>query len=553
MALPAVALLAAPAHAWMPKPVQFTRAVTLAPGETTAELRTARRFDVAGLEWRGARGVHAELRVPDRRGGWTPWGESDADQDGPDSGREARGGRTVGNPVWTGGSDRVQIRLSRPVRGLRLRLVNTTGSATPDARAKTRAAVRRKGPFGAARLPATSVGTPAIVPRSSWGASRCRPRTTPAYGSVKAAYVHHTVSLNGYSASRAASMVLGICLFHRNANGWNDIGYGFLVDRYGRVFEGRRGGLDAPVIGAHAGGFNAESTGVAVLGNFSGAPPTRAAMGSLARLLAWKLSIHGVPARGRVTVTSLGGPSARWRHGTRVKVNRISGHRDVDLTSCPGAALYARLPALRRRVARLQEGVSRLTLAPPPGPVPYGSGVGVSGRIAVPEGASPDGARIELRRFAAGRETLLGSATAGADGGWAAELPAPERSQVVRAVFLGDDGRPGAVSALVPVAVAPLIELNVSSALTTPGTAIRAGGAVRPSKRRVTITAYLQHPDGSETVAASRRVSAREGRYDAAIVLDSPGTYRLVTTARASSTSAAGSSQPVTVHVVPGP
>jgi hypothetical protein len=537
----------------MPEPVELTRAVALDPGGSTAEVRTRRSFDMAGLEWRGGRDVHAELRVRSRDGGWTRWGHSDAHADGPDSGPEGRRGRTVGNPVWTGGSRRVQIRLSRPVRGLRVRLVNTTGSATPAARAATRAKAARKGSFGAARLPATNVGTPAIARRSSWGASRCKPRSSPAYGTVKTAYVHHTVSLNGYSASRSASMVLGICLFHRNGNGWNDIGYDFLVDRYGRVFEGRAGGLDAPVIGAHAGGFNSESTGVAVLGNFSSSTPPRAAMRSLARLLAWKLSVHGVPARGRVRVTSLGGPSARYPYGRRVSVRRISGHRDVDLTACPGGALYARLPALRRRVARLQAGVSRLEMIAAAGEVPYGSGLRVDGTLTVPDGAIPEGAQVELRRFERGRETLLTTATAAADGSWSAELPPFERSQLVRAVFGGDDGRPGVVSAFTAVAVVPQIELSVSSELTTAGSAVRASGAVRPGKRRVRITAFVQAPDGSEHVAVSRRVSATDGHYDAALVLSRPGTYRVVTTARADAASMDGSSPSVTVHVLPAP
>jgi hypothetical protein len=539
------------AHAWMPEPVEFTRAVT--PGSPVAEIRTDRRFDMAGLEWRGAPDVHAELRVRNGRGGWTRWAHSDAGHDGPDGARERRRGRTVGNPVWTGGRDRLQVRTSRPVRGLRVRLVNTTGSATAADRAKTRAAVARKGSFGVNRLPATNVGTPSIVPRSSWGASRCKPRTTPVYGTVKAAYVHHTVSLNGYSASSSASMVLGICLFHRNGNGWNDIGYGFLVDRFGRVFEGRGGGVDAPVIGAHAGGFNQESAGIAVLGNFTSSSPPRAAVDSLARLLAWKLSVHGVPALGRVRVTSAGGPSTGYRVGTRVKVNRISGHRDVDFTSCPGAALYRQLPALRRRVARLQAGVSRLGIAAAASEVPYGSGVGVSGLLTVPEGASPEGAQVELRRFERGRETLLTTATAGPDGAWSAELPPLTRSQLVRAVFSGDEGRPGVVSGFAYVAVQPQIELGVSPTFTTAGSTVRASGAVRPAKRRVTVTAFIQRPDGSERVAVSRRVSAREGGYDAGIVLDRPGTYRLVTTAAAGDASLAGSSPSVTVQVVPAP
>ena len=364
IALATTACAPAAAQAWMPEPVQFTRDAATDGGGTRADLRTARRFDLVGLEWSGARRAHAELRVRLSSGRWTRWAHADPSDEGPDAG-EGRG-RAVGPPVWAGGANRVQVRLERPVRRLRLRFANTTGSATPAARRQTDERVEKSGAFGAQADPAPTAGPakPSIVPRSSWGASRCRPRDTPSYGNLRVAYVHHTVSLNGYSRARAASMVLGICLFHRNGNGWDDIGYDFLVDRYGRVFEGRGGGADAPVIGAHTGGFNSESTGVAVLGTHTWSAPPRAAMRSLERLLAWKLSLHGVPATGRATVTSLGGPSTSHPFGARVKVNRISGHRDVNLTACPGAALYRRLPALRRAVARRQGALSSLTFEP---------------------------------------------------------------------------------------------------------------------------------------------------------------------------------------------
>ena len=540
----------AAAQAWMPEPTQFTRDAAM-DGGTRADVSTVRRFDLVGLEWRGPRSVDAELRVRLASGRWSRWAHAGATDDGPNPGEGARRGLVAGPPVWAGGGDRVQVRLSRPVRRLRLRFVNTSGSATAAERRRMRERVERRGAFGAQNVPQTGAAMPSIVPRSSWGASRCRPRDTPSYGTVKAAYVHHTVSVNGYSRAGVASMILGICLFHRNGNGWDDIGYDFLVDRYGRVFEGRDGGVDAPVIGAHAGGFNSESTGVAVLGNFTSSVPPRAALRSLERLLAWKLSLHGVPATGRTTVTSLGGPSTGYRLGTRVKVNRISGHRDVDLTSCPGAALYRRLPAIRRAVARRQGQLSSLSIGPVVSRALFGDGPAVSGRLAVPGGMSAEGAPVELRRLTGGRERVLAATTAAADGSWSAQLPPVTSPLSIRAVFAGDGGRPGVTSPTAYVSVLPRVQLAVTPTAVTAGQTVVATGAVQPAKRRVTVTAYLQRIDGTERRYARRSVPVVGNLFRAKLSLERAGSFRVEATAPEDARSLAGASPPVVVTAAP--
>jgi hypothetical protein len=547
----------ATASAWMPKPVQFSQAVPAPTGahaagtERTVDVPTRRRFDLIGLEWRGAGTARIELRTRRDGGHWTRWARVSGADDGPDR-AEGRAARTFSDPVWVGGADRVQLRLSRPVSGLKLRLVNTTGSATAAARARTRAQVRHRGTFGKLTSAATpSAGMPAIVPRADWGASRCKPRVTPGYGVVRVAYVHHTLSLNGYSRSRAASVVLGVCLFHRNARGWNDIGYDFLVDRYGRAFEGRAGGVDAPVIGAQAGGFNSESTGVSVIGNFTRSAPPAAAMDTLARLLAWKLGLHGVPAIGKTRVTSLGGPSTGYRAGTRVTVNRISGHRDVDLTACPGAALYRRLPALRRTVAALEGPISELTVAPVSQRTQYGSGLSLGGTLTVPGGQSPDGAQIEVRRHEGFADTTLATATAGPDGSWSTLVPPVPANSSLSAVFAGDGGRPGIVSNTAYAAVVPRVDLAASTSTLAAGNYVTASGSVAPSKGRVTISAYLQRPDGSQRRTARRTVRVVDGRFKAALRLRSAGSYRLVARVAADGASLAGRSPAVPVEATP--
>jgi uncharacterized protein with LGFP repeats len=144
-------------------------------------------------------------------------------------------------------------------------------------------------------------------------------------------------------------MVLGICRYHRNTNGWNDIGYNFLVDRFGRTFVGRAGGVGRPVVGAHAEGFNSYSTGVAALGTHTSEPPSAASVEGIARLLRWKLPHHGAPVTGGTTVTSAGGSTSKYPAGQRVRLKRISGHRDVSYTECPGQELYNQLHAIRRK------------------------------------------------------------------------------------------------------------------------------------------------------------------------------------------------------------
>ena len=175
-------------------------------------------------------------------------------------------------------------------------------------------------------------------------------RANPYYASaVRFAVVHHTAGTNSYSASESAAIVRGIERYHVLANGWNDIGYNFLVDKYGQVFEGRGGGLTKNVVGAHAEGFNTGSIGVAVLGNYESQKISAAARAALVELLAWRLDVAHVNPLGRLTWTSGGNP--QYPAGTKVSLRTVSGHRDTGPTSCPGGTLYAQLPRIAADVA----------------------------------------------------------------------------------------------------------------------------------------------------------------------------------------------------------
>ncbi|MGH9261005.1 MAG: FG-GAP-like repeat-containing protein, partial [Acidimicrobiales bacterium] len=160
---------------------------------------------------------------------------------------------------------------------------------------------------------------------------------------------HHTAGTNAYGPADVPALLRGVQAYHMDANGWNDIGYNFAVDRFGRVWEARAGGETNAVVGGHARGFNTGSTGVTVLGNFDAVEPTLEALNAVASLLAWKFAIHDVDPRYPVNFRA-GEGSPRYAPGSVVTLNRIVGHGDVGLTACPGRYLYPYLGYVRDAV-----------------------------------------------------------------------------------------------------------------------------------------------------------------------------------------------------------
>lgn len=209
--------------------------------------------------------------------------------------------------------------------------------------------------------PASTVTKPPMISRAAWGADESQVEDPPEYiEKVKAVFVHHTVGTNDYSCAQSASLVRGLMTYHVETEGWNDLGYNFLVDKCGQVFEGRGGGTDLPVRGAHTFGFNGESAGIAVLGDFEGnespaqgetykkaGKPTRAALESVSRVAAWKLGQYGGDPSAKVTLTAADDTGV-WKKGDTPSLNTISGHRDGFATLCPGKNLYPKLGEIRR-------------------------------------------------------------------------------------------------------------------------------------------------------------------------------------------------------------
>lgn len=286
---------------------------------------------MVGATWPGDGERTIQLRT--RTGAtWTAWNDLEVGDDGPDDDSpEGRRERPATEPVWVGEVDAVQVRATSTGRGapdveLRgVRIGGGDGLGFQPLEARTSA--------GAA-LAATS--DPGIIPRGSWDPKGdCAPRESPSYSSdVRFAVVHHTAGSNSYTSDQADDVVRATCLYHRNTRGWNDVGYNFLVDRYGRVYEGRAGGTREAVLGAHVKGFNGGATGVSMMGDFTSVDPPAVMVQAMDRLLAWKLDLHHVDPNG--TTKEIAGGGSLWPTGQLVEIPTLFTHGQLNSTGCPG-------------------------------------------------------------------------------------------------------------------------------------------------------------------------------------------------------------------------
>ena len=307
-----------------------------------------------GVQWRGAEDVPVEVRTgsPGNLGPWRPLAVAH------DLGDEERGIRRSGL-LRADGATLVQARARGDARQLEIVVIDASAGPSPPL---------RSGPPPTSR-PVSGPGQPEVVSRAAWGADEGMRSGTPEFARLGKLFVHHTVTPN--DDPDPASTVRAVYAYHTRQNGWNDIGYNFLVDAAGRIYEGRYArpygpgewptGEDAQgrgVIGAHARGVNPGSVGVALLGDFSGgAQPAAAAVDSLVRLLGWKADRHGIDPHGAAPYTRSDGSQATFPN--------LAGHRDVGQTACPGDRLYERLPEVRDRVAAAVHPVPA-----PPAPLP---------------------------------------------------------------------------------------------------------------------------------------------------------------------------------------
>lgn len=319
----------------VPAPVRTSKGFVaeLAPTKT-------KKFALIGVTWDRTKDdldVTVEVRVRTDEG-WSDWVPLEVDNDGGEAGR---GGT---EPWWVEKADEVGAR------------VTTASGASPtgvkvitiDPGAVDAPAAENVPAFYSSSSTSSVVsvadGQPTFTPkptiksRSSWNAraaNGCDEDGYDTYGpTTLGVNLHHTAGSNSYSKSQSASIVKGIQKFHQSGRGWCDIAYNFLVDKYGQIFEGRFGGVDKPVRGSHSGNntVNERTMGIALMGNLDKTRPTSAMKTATVKLAGWRLATYYKPATGKVTI---GGKS----------LHRVSGHRNVVSTACPGKYGYAWLIA----------------------------------------------------------------------------------------------------------------------------------------------------------------------------------------------------------------
>jgi N-acetylmuramoyl-L-alanine amidase len=475
---------------------------TRAPDRAAARIVAPRPFNLVGLHWRGNAGPDADLRI--RRGGrWSRWQHLGVH------------GTGVSDPVWVGRARVVQYRLSRKVPGLRLHFV-----ALGKRRVRARAGQTTNTPFP-------------YVSRADWGADQCPPRTGPEYGEVKAVHVHHTVSMNDYTPAEAPQIVLAICRYHRNSNGWNDIGYNALVDKYGTIYEGRAGGLDKAVIGAQAQGFNAQTAGVANIGDFTSAGASDAALAATATYIRWKLAVHGQPLFGPVTLTSAGGSASRYPAGAQVTVDRVLGHRDTGKTACPGDALYAQLADIRALVVSgtpFATPAAHVTAALADSDAAYGETVPVNGVLVGPDGIPLAGQAVAVQVNSDNAWRTARRVTTGADGAYATDLR-PRKRMHVRVRYAGSSDVRAAASPQLLLRLRPVLAFTTPPTTAKRGRRLTVKGTVGPRKRVVDIV-FQQEVSGRWRTVGRRAARTRRGRFSTSFTPAFRASYRYYAVAR---------------------
>ncbi|MFD6229792.1 peptidoglycan recognition protein [Streptomyces sp. NPDC060232] len=346
-------------------PVEGTvRRLALKPKSATEASVSAHgteRFGLMGVSWKDAAAeVQGKIEARSRNaatGAWTQWVTLEPLKAGLDGDRPGARGAT--EPVWVGAADGAEVRVSGGSAalpaGLELDLVDpgtagrgAAGKSAPASGARAAAAAVAPGPESTAPRPD-------VVSRAQWGADESLNDEGPIYlagGKIKALFVHHTAATAPYECTDSAAIVRGLHVYHVKTNGWRDLGYNFLVDKCGTLFEGRQGGVDQPVMGAHTYGFNSESTSVAVLGDYTNAGASPAALEGISKMAAYKLGQYDVDMDGTTTLTA--GATQKNYAGTSFTAGQpypfrtVSGHRDGFNTECPGHQLYPQLDTIRK-------------------------------------------------------------------------------------------------------------------------------------------------------------------------------------------------------------
>jgi hypothetical protein len=343
-----------------------------------------------------------------------------------------------------------------------------------------------------------------------------------------------------------------MCRYHRNTNGWNDIGYNFLVDRFGTLYEGRAGGVGAAVIGAQAEGFNSYSTGIANIGTFSNVPQSQAALEAMARLIRWKLPLHGYPTNGTAVMKSAGGATNKYAAGTSVRVPRVLGHRDTNATECPGNALYAQLDDLRSLVGGVtpQGTATRVAveLSARRSAIDYGDSATLSGHLTTNSDAAVGGQPVTVQAKIDGRWKTSSTPTTESDGSFSAVVK-PKLTRPLRVRFAGAGDLRSSVTPTLTLAVRPVVKLRRPPRRGAARARVKLRGTVKPRKARVYQVLQLERRGRFRNVGTTALRTTRKGAFSGFFIPSGAGTYRFYVATKADSGNARGATDMVTVRV----
>ncbi|MBY0442849.1 MAG: LGFP repeat-containing protein [Mycobacteriaceae bacterium] len=348
--------------------------VGIGAGVTIREVSQHEPFSLVALTGNDLSGTSARIRAQHPDGSWGPWYQTEYETEAPPtagSGNQRKTSHTPRGtvPIFVGTTTTVQIAVTRPTatpapQPAPKPKLNTAGftsspryflATTEQPWEQNISAILISPPQAPPELPWTPPSAvvlpgqpPNIISRAQWGADESLRCGNPVYDdATRAAVVHHTAGSNDYSPLDSAAIVQAIYTYHSKTLGWCDIGYNALVDKYGQVFEGSAGGLTKTVEGFHTGGFNRDTWGVAMIGDFDDVPPTPTQIRAVGRLLGWRLGLAGVDPKGTVTLTSAGSSYTSYPNGATATLPVIFAHRDVGNTDCPGNAAYALLDEIR--------------------------------------------------------------------------------------------------------------------------------------------------------------------------------------------------------------
>lgn len=313
----------------------------------TEQIETGRDFSVAALTWPAAETFPENATITFRvreADSWSDWLTVEPD----DAGNEGQE-RAGTDPFITGSADAIQVALQTDDANLPGDLQLTviyTDTTTTDVTSSSLSTTM------SSTTTTAGVTQPQIITRAEWGVSNETPNWTKRYYTLQAAVIHHTAGTNNYTAAQSAGIVKGIFNYHTQSRGWGDIGYNFLVDKYGQIFEGRAGSIDSPasemVEAGHAYGYNKGTLGISALGDYTTATPTAAIYDAYVAVIDWRFDLAGLNASDTSELYAGGYSNSTFDSGSALP--RVFAHRDVGSTACPGNAIYGQISSLISRV-----------------------------------------------------------------------------------------------------------------------------------------------------------------------------------------------------------